>query len=89
MSLPENFSGVVIFSAPWCGPCKTYKPLLQKVCRTHERDLLEINVDADRPLAGQFSVKAVPSTLLFAEGLEIRRFTGAMTEAKLTEFIQS
>lgn len=71
---------VLIFSAPWCGPCKTYKPLLQRLCTERDVRLYEIDADAQRQLAGLYNVRAVPTTIVLKGGAELGRQSGGLTE---------
>ena len=85
--IPEKFTGVVLFSAPWCGPCKTYKPALTAEAATKGLPLILVDVDQDRALAGQQGIRAVPTTILFRDGVEVRRVSGAQTGAAMKAFM--
>lgn len=78
-----TFTGVVLFSAHWCTPCQHYKPALTAWAKSRGVRLHIIDVGDDRELAAEYGVKAVPTTMLMQEGVPVRGFTGAKTEAAL------
>jgi thioredoxin 1 len=79
----KQFSGLVLFSAAWCAPCRTYKPLLEQVAKEHGMQLALVDVEAFRQLAGEFTIRAVPTTLRMSHGKELARKQGAQTKQGL------
>lgn len=76
---PENYQeevakcerAVVYISAPWCGPCKTYKPLLQQQLTNHLGRISAFSVDAEahRDFAvSQLNLRTVPTTIFYQNG---------------------
>ena len=65
----ENGKGLILvdFSATWCGPCKMQGPVLEGL----ESDYTIYNVDVDESedIAGQYTVNAVPSLMIFKDGV--------------------
>lgn len=81
---------VIKFWAPWCGPCRTYAPIFEKVKQdsTDTIEFAEINVDEDPDgLTSDFKVKGIPCTVIVKNGVEVARQAGALTEDQLREFI--
>jgi putative thioredoxin len=72
---------VVLFGAPWCGPCKSYKPLLARLCDERGVKLYYVDADALRELAGLYGVRAVPTTVVLKGGGELGRQSGGLAEA--------
>lgn len=70
--LPSNFTGVVKFTASWCGPCQRIAEALKSTCAQHGVTLLEVDVDSESELPGQFQVNAMPTLVLLLEGKEIQ-----------------
>ncbi|MGI9585301.1 MAG: thioredoxin [Acidimicrobiia bacterium] len=82
---------LVDFWAEWCGPCKTLSPLLERM--TEEAggafELAKVDVDANQELSAQFLVQSIPTVVAIRNGKEVNRFSGALPEAQIAEFLTS
>ena len=81
---------VVDLWAPWCGPCKTLGPMLEKaVAETGGAvELAKVNVD-ENPRVGQtFQVQSIPAVFAIHNGQVVDSFIGALPEAQVTAFVQ-
>ena len=80
---------VVDFWAPWCGPCKTLGPLLEKLEAAYAGafKLVKIDTDAQQQLAQHFRIRSIPTVIAFVGGQPVDQFQGALPEGKLREFI--
>lgn len=80
---------LVDFWAPWCGPCKMVKPIVEEIAG--ERDDIKvglINVDEQMELAKQFRVMSIPTLMIFKNGELAKKTMGAMSKDELLEFIE-
>jgi putative thioredoxin len=80
---------LVDFWAPWCGPCRTLTPLIEKAVRAAGGavKLVKINIDADPAYAQQLQVQSIPTVYAFVNGQPVDRFQGALPESQITAFI--
>ena len=69
---------LVDFFATWCGPCRMQSPILDKVKSTvgDEADVLKINVDQNKALAAKYTIKSVPTLIIFKNGEPVWRASG-------------
>jgi thioredoxin-like negative regulator of GroEL len=75
----HGYTGLVLFSAPWCQPCKSYKPALAQIANQAELELAHVDIDAQRMLGATFGIRAVPTTAWFSDGKLVRSKSGAQT----------
>ena len=79
--------------APWCGPCRTLGPILEKVEKAYggRFKLAKLNSDEQPEIAGQlsqaFGVRSIPFCVLFDKGQPVDGFVGALPEAQVREFL--
>ncbi|WP_395698800.1 tetratricopeptide repeat protein [Aquabacterium sp.] len=79
--------------APWCGPCRTLGPILEKVEKAYggRFKLAKLNSDDQPEIAGQlsqaFGVRSIPFCVLFDKGQPVDGFVGALPEAQVREFL--
>lgn len=82
---------LVDFNAAWCGPCRTQKPIIEKLAAQFKEKALivEVDVDENQHLARQFGVMSIPTLILFRDGKEVLRFIGLQRAEVLSEAIEN
>lgn len=80
---------LVDFWAPWCGPCKTLGPRLERLEREYDGRfrLVKVNSDQNPELSAQFRVRSIPYVVAFVDGEPVDAFVGALPEPQLREFV--
>ena len=81
---------VVDLWAPWCGPCTTLGPMLEKaVADTGGAvELVKVNVDENPRIAEAFQVQSIPAVFAIRNGQVVDQFIGALPEAQVSAFVQ-
>ena len=81
---------IVDFWAPWCGPCKTLGPAIEKAVREARGavSLVKIDIDQNQDLAAQMRVQSIPAVFAFFQGRPVDGFVGAQPESQITAFVK-
>jgi len=79
------------FWAEWCGPCKMIGPLLGELSEEYANKMkvVKLNVDENSNTAIQYSVRSIPTLLLFKDGQVQAQHVGAAAKGQLKQFIDS
>ena len=87
----NDYPIIVDFWAPWCGPCKSLTPILEKVTKSYNGKirLVKINIDENQGVASQLRIQSIPAVYAFFQGKPLDGFMGAQTENQIKEFISS
>src|ERR1700733_12963274 len=81
---------IVDLWAPWCGPCTTLGPMLERAVAATDGavELAKVNVDENPRIAQSFGVQSIPAVFAIAEGKVVDQFIGAVPEPQVAAFVQ-
>lgn len=82
---------VIDFWASWCGPCQAYGPVFSRVADDLKGDAIfvKINTEKESALSAQMGVRGIPATVMFKDGVEVKRQAGAMQDQMLKSWVQN
>src|SRR5215831_16985208 len=83
-------NGIVLldFWAEWCGPCRMFAPVFEKASEQHADVVFgKIDTEAQQELAGAAGIQAIPTLMLFRDGILLFRESGALPPAALEELV--
>ena len=79
---------LVDFWAAWCGPCRQFAPIYQKVSEANpDITFAKVDTEAEPELAGAFDIRSIPTLMIFRDGVMVYGQPGALPEAPLVDLI--
>ena len=81
---------IIDFWAPWCGPCKMMGPNFQKSATNFPLKTLfaKVNTKNEQQLGARFGIRSIPTLMIFKEGKEVHRLSGALSEEQLNSLVK-
>ncbi|MBF0453496.1 MAG: thioredoxin [Magnetococcales bacterium] len=87
-TVTDNDMVIVDFWASWCGPCKTFAPIFEKVSEQFPDVVFaKVETDEQQELAGAFQIRSIPTLMIFREKIIIFSQPGMMPEQPFVEVI--
>lgn len=84
---------VIDFWAPWCGPCKTMAPTIDKLADEYANSdtvqIQKVNVDDNMDIARLAGIRSIPTLVFYKDDEEVNRMTGAKTESEIRAAIEA
>ncbi|NQY95431.1 MAG: thioredoxin TrxC [Campylobacteraceae bacterium] len=80
---------IVDFWAPWCGPCKVMGPIFEKVSSQYILKSLftKVDTEAEQNLGAKYAIRSIPTLIVFKDGIEVERVSGALDEGSLKSLV--
>ena len=79
---------IIDFWAEWCGPCRAYAPVFERVSDLFpEVVFAKVDTEVEKALAGSFGIRSIPTTVACREGVGVFMHPGALPEESLKDLI--
>ena len=81
---------LVDFWAPWCGPCRSLAPVVEELAEEFagKMSFCKLNVDDCPTIPSRYSIRSIPTVIIFKNGTIVDQVTGAVSKSNLHDVIQ-
>ena len=88
--IEENPIAIIDCWAPWCGPCRKMGPIMEEVAvdLAGKAGVAKLNVDNNEAVSARFSIRAIPTLLIFKNKVLLEPLVGLRSKAEVIKFVE-
>lgn len=87
-TIKDNPFVIVDYWAPWCGPCRSFAPVYEKVSNDHNDILFaKVNTEDEQEIAAHFQIRSIPTLMIFRERIIVFSQAGALPETAFRDLL--
>jgi thioredoxin 1 len=88
-TIKDNAFVIVDYWAPWCGPCRSFAPVFEKVSEDHPDVVFaKVNTEDEQQIAAHFQIRSIPTLMIFRDQIIIFSQPGALPEGSFRQLIE-
>lgn len=85
----SNPTVIVDYWAPWCGPCRGFAPVYEKVAEKHPDVVFaKVNTDEEQEIAGHFQIRSIPTLMVFRDQIIVFSQPGALPQGAFEQVVE-
>jgi len=87
-TITQNDMVVIDFWAPWCGPCRSFAPIYERVSEKYPHAVFaKINTEVEQELSNHFNIRSIPTLMIFREQIILFMQAGSLPASALEEIL--
>lgn len=86
--IKNNSKAVIDCWAPWCGPCRRMGPIIEEIA-SERSGIAKLNVDENQGISVRFGIRAIPTLLMFKDGVLVDTLVGLRAKEDILEYIDT
>ena len=85
----ENAMVIIDFWAPWCGPCRGFAPVFERVAQANQDVVFaKVNTDDEQEIAQHFQIRSIPTLMVFRDQIIVFSQPGALPQNALEQIVE-